>query len=55
MSAAELKPHACEVAQPMPNLEDLMQVALYQDRQYIWQYEGHEHLKSYFRHLIGME
>ena len=39
----------------MPNLQDLMQLALYQDRQYVWQYPGYEHLLDYFSNLLTLQ
>jgi chromosome partitioning protein len=42
------------LAPAMPNLQDLMQIALYQDRRYIWQYPGYEYLLDYFSNLLTL-
>ena len=42
------------LAPAMPNLQDLMQLALYQDRRYIWQYPGYEYLLNYFSNLLTL-
>jgi chromosome partitioning protein len=55
VESVERKPRGYAIAPAMPNLEDLMQDAIYEDRRYIWQYEGNETLKTYFRRLIGLE
>lgn len=46
-------PNNCTVAQEMPNLQDKMQVAIYQDRNFIWTYPEMEYLKQYFDELIN--
>jgi chromosome partitioning protein len=49
------KPSQCLVAPPMPDLQQQMQAAIYQDKQYIWNYAGYEDLQSYFRTLLSLE
>jgi chromosome partitioning protein len=49
------KPSQCLVAPPMPDLQQQMQAAIYQDKQYIWNYTGYEDLQSYFRTLLSLE
>lgn len=48
----ENKPTQCRIAAEMPDLQEQMQLAIYEDRKYIWDYEGHEHLREYFYSLI---
>jgi chromosome partitioning protein len=42
------QPNQCEIASEMPDLQELMQIALYEDRKYIWEYENYEYLFEYF-------
>ncbi|EAW35625.1 AAA family ATPase [Lyngbya sp. PCC 8106] len=51
---AENKPRKCSVAEEMSNLQDEMQKAIYEDRKYIWNYNGYEYLKDYFNKLLGI-
>ena len=48
----DLKPQRCRVADEMPDCQEQMQSAIYQDRKYIWDYEGLEHLFDYFVDLL---
>lgn len=48
------KPSSCRVANGMPDLQEMMQLAIYQDRKYIWSYEGYEHLLEYFNSLLKL-
>ena len=43
-----------EVAPAMPNLQDLMQIAIYQDRKYIWQYPDYADMLDYFSNLLQL-
>jgi chromosome partitioning protein len=55
MAQATDKPSRCLIAPPMPDLQQEMQVALYQDKKYIWNYPGHENLQTYFYSLLFLE
>jgi chromosome partitioning protein len=48
----DLKPQRYRVADEMPDCQEQMQFAIYQDRKYIWDYEGLEHLYDYFVDLL---
>ncbi len=49
------KPSRCLVAPPMPDVQQEMQVAIYQDKRYIWDYSGYENLQDYFCSLLFLE
>ncbi|NJL01244.1 MAG: ParA family protein [Spirulinaceae cyanobacterium SM2_1_0] len=55
LSKTNRKPGRLQIGEPMPNLEDLMQVSIYEDCRYIWEYENQKSLQSYFCRLIGLE
>ncbi len=42
------KPSNYKIVEQMPELQEKMQVAIYEERKYIWEYEGCEFLYSYF-------
>ncbi|MBO1057885.1 MAG: hypothetical protein HEQ27_15730 [Dolichospermum sp. JUN01] len=46
------KPQKYRVAEEMCDCQDQMQTAIYQDRTYIWNYEGLDHLYGYFSDLL---
>lgn len=48
----DLKPQRYRVADEMPDCQEEMQSAIYQDRKYIWDYEGLEYLYDYFVDLL---
>ena len=48
----DLKPQRYRVADQMDDYQEEMQSAVYQDRKYIWDYEGLEHLYDYFVDLL---
>ncbi len=48
----EDKPTQCRIAAEMPDLQEKMQIAIYEDRKYIWNYEGCEYLLEYFYSLL---
>ena len=48
----DLKPQRYRVADQMDDYQEEMQSAIYQDRKYIWDYEGLEHLYDYFVDLL---
>lgn len=48
------KPKQCEIAAEMPDVQEQMQLAVYEDRQYIWDYEGYEDLYDYFCEILGI-
>lgn len=50
----ENKPKHCKIAPEMPDVQEQMQLAIYDDRQYIWDYEGYEHLSEYFCTILGI-
>jgi chromosome partitioning protein len=50
----ELQGFPWEVAPAMPNLQDPMQTAIYQDRKYIWQYPDHADMLDYFSNLLKL-
>ncbi|MGC9525402.1 MAG: ParA family protein [Limnospira sp.] len=52
---ADEKNQFCQIALPMENLQEEMQTALYEDRQYIWEYENHENLYDYFSDLLNID
>jgi chromosome partitioning protein len=54
LQQAKLQGFPWEVAPEMPNLQDEMQIAIYQDRQYIWQYPDHADLLDYFISLLKL-
>jgi chromosome partitioning protein len=43
-----------EIAPAMPNLQDPMQIAIYQDRRYIWQYPEYTEILDYFLNLLKL-
>ena len=49
------KPSRCIIAPPMPDVQQEMQVAIYKDKKYIWEYPGHENLQEYFCSLLLLE
>ncbi|MGI0493517.1 ParA family protein [Alkalinema pantanalense CENA528] len=51
----ELNGFSWKTAPAIPDLQDLMQIAIYQDKKYIWQYPGQAHLLDYFLKLLGDE
>jgi chromosome partitioning protein len=46
------KPRDCKIADEIPDLQEKMQLAIYEDRKYIWEYEGYEYLLEYFYKLL---
>lgn len=50
----ENKPNQCKIASEMPNIQAQMQIAIYEDRKYIWDYEDYKYLFEYFRTLLGI-
>ena len=50
----ELQGMSWEIAPEMPNLQDPMQTAIYQDRKYIWQYPEHVEMLDYFSKLLKL-
>ncbi|WP_309225557.1 ParA family protein [Sphaerospermopsis sp. LEGE 08334] len=46
------KPRKYRIAPQMYDCQEEMQVAIYQDKKYIWDYEGLEHLYDYFYELL---
>ncbi|MGL4498165.1 MAG: ParA family protein [Planktothrix sp.] len=46
------KPANCTVSKSMPNVQDIMQQSIYEERNYIWNVPGHEDLRAYFDELI---
>lgn len=46
------KPRNCQIAPEMKDLQDEIQEAIYQDYQYIWSYEQHQKLYSYFSQFV---
>lgn len=44
----ENKPKQCKLAPEMLDVQEQMQLAIYEDRQYIWNYKGYEDLYEYF-------
>lgn len=51
----EKKPFNCTVADEMPNLQEEMQNALYQDKDYIWNYDGYKEYEDYFSELLDID
>jgi chromosome partitioning protein len=49
------KPSRCFMAPPMPDVQQEMQVAIYKDKRYIWNYPGYESLQEYFCSLLLLE
>ncbi|MEA5618895.1 ParA family protein [Cronbergia sp. UHCC 0137] len=47
------KPNRCRIAPEMDDYQDQMQTAIYQDRKYIWDYEGLDFLYDYFADLLS--
>jgi chromosome partitioning protein len=43
-----------EIAPEMPNLQDPMQIAIYQDHRYIWQYPEYTEILDYFLNLLQL-
>jgi hypothetical protein len=54
LQQAELLGFPWEVAPEMSNLQDEMQIAIYQDRQYVWQYPKHTDMLNYFFNLLKL-
>ncbi|MEB3339006.1 MAG: ParA family protein [Leptolyngbyaceae bacterium] len=54
VQSMENRPTQCLTAPELPDLQQLMQVAIYEDKKYIWEYPGYEHLKDYFCTLLGI-
>jgi chromosome partitioning protein len=54
LSALPTAPYPLSIAPTMPELQTQMQTAIYQDRRYIWEYQGQENLKSYFQNLLDL-
>ncbi|MDC0839710.1 MAG: ParA family protein [Limnospira sp. PMC 1291.21] len=52
---AEKKNQFWQIALPMEELQDEIQTAIYQERQYIWEYENHENLYEYFSDLLNID
>jgi chromosome partitioning protein len=50
----ENKPQQCKIAAEMPDVQEQMQMAIYEDRKYIWDYEEYEYLYEYFCEIIGV-
>jgi chromosome partitioning protein len=48
----ELQGFPWEIAPSMTNLQDPMQIAIYRDRKYIWQYPEYAELLPYFSNLL---
>ncbi|NJR67020.1 MAG: ParA family protein [Leptolyngbyaceae cyanobacterium CRU_2_3] len=48
----ELQGFPWEIAPAMPNLQDPMQIAIYQDHKYIWQYPEYADMLDYFSNLL---
>ncbi|UKO97831.1 nucleotide-binding protein [Nostoc sp. UHCC 0870] len=48
----ENKPQNCKVAEEMPDLQEEMQLAIYEDKKYIWEYENYRNLQKYFYNLV---
>ncbi|MDH6100150.1 ParA family protein [Anabaenopsis sp. FSS-46] len=48
----EDKPQKYRIAPEMPDYQEEMQTAIYQDRKYIWDYEGLDFLYDYFADLL---
>ncbi len=48
------KPKQCKIASAMPDVQEQMQHSIYEDRKYIWDYEGYENMYEYFCSLIGI-
>ncbi|MEA5604901.1 AAA family ATPase [Nostoc sp. UHCC 0252] len=48
----ENKPKQCNISAEMPDLQEQMQIAIYKDRKYIWDYEDYKNLYEYFCTLI---
>jgi chromosome partitioning protein len=49
------KPSRCLIAPPLADLQREMQLAIYQDKRYIWNYPGYEYLQQYFCSLLSLE
>jgi chromosome partitioning protein len=48
----EDKPQRYRIAPEIPDYQEEMQTAIYQDRKYIWDYEGLDFLYDYFADLL---
>lgn len=49
------KPSRWLVAPPMPDVQQQMQVAIYKEKKYIWEYAGYEEMQDYFCSLLQLE
>lgn len=47
------KPTGCKIAEEMPDLQDQMQMAIYDERKYIWDYKDCEAFYDYFSKIIA--
>ncbi|MGB5960099.1 MAG: AAA family ATPase [Coleofasciculaceae cyanobacterium] len=48
------KPQKCKIASAMPDVQEQMQHSIYDDRKYIWDYEGYEDMYEYFCSILGI-
>lgn len=46
------KPKDYQIADEMPDVQEKMQQAIYDDRKYIWDYEGYEYIYDYFCNIL---
>ncbi len=46
------KPKQCKIASSMPDLQEQMQIAIYNERKYIWDYKEYENLYDYFCQIL---
>lgn len=48
------KPQNCKIASAMPDVQEQMQHSIYEDRKYIWDYQGYEDMYEYFCSILGI-